>query len=435
MKDFLYRKWYHPHQSQLWFHKSHAPYKLIGGAMGGGKSKSLCAEAINLSTEIPGNRGAIVRKNMTTLKRTTMVTFFQTLPPGLMEEFNKTEMRVKLANGSEILFLEADESKDAMFEKLKSLELGWFAIDEASEVPRQAFQILVSRLRWPAAQGRYTGLLASNPEQCWVKEDFIDSRKPGHRYFPALPRDNPSLPADYIKKLEDIFDENQRRKYIDGDWNVTDDPLQVIPYTALKNCIAPPAEMICLDGPESLGVDVAELGEDKSALAFFRGACCYEIQTYSKLRIDQLTEIVKQRIVERNIASENVGIDAVGTGAGLWGNLVGAGMDVQRIIAGAAEIPGIMPHKFTNLKSQLWWSLRMAVLDPDSGFRIPERQSLIQDLTAVRYTIEQERTIVMESKEHLRRRLGRSTDEGDACVIGNWVRMQNGGREYAWGYL
>jgi len=428
-------EYYKPHATQLAFHKSNARYKLIGGAMGGGKSKALCAEAILLSHDIPGNRGAIIRKNMTTLRRTTMVTFFETIPQDMIAEYNRSEMRVVTREGSEILFLEADESKDPLFEKLKSLELGWFAIDEASEVPRAAFQILASRLRWKAAKGRYVGLLASNPEQCWVKEDFIDRKKTGHKYFPSLPRDNPNLPDDYLPRLREIFDEHQQRKYIDGDWNVTDDPLQVIPYSMLRNCVATKDELAAVEGEWALGVDVAELGDDKSVLCFFRGAACTEIEHYSRLRIDQLTAIVKQRIVEKDIASENIGVDAVGNGAGLWGNLVGAGFDARRIIAGAAEVPDVFPHSFANLKSQLWWAVRTAVMDPDSGFRIPDRAALIQDLTAVRYSIEQERTIAVESKDQLRRRLGRSPDEGDACVIANWVRQHLGERRYRFEYI
>ena len=175
---------YKPGKGQKLFHRSTAKYKLIGGAMGGGKSKALCMEALNLSATIRGNRGAIIRKNLTTLRRTTMVTFFQSLSPGSVKEISKTEFRVTLNNGSEILFLDADESKDMLFDKLKSLELGWFAIDEASEVSKTAFQILVSRLRWKAAEGKYFGLLASNPEQCWVKEEFIDAKKP--RKYPIL---------------------------------------------------------------------------------------------------------------------------------------------------------------------------------------------------------------------------------------------------------
>jgi phage terminase large subunit len=430
---------YQPNDQQNCFHRSDAKYKLIGGAMGGGKSKALCMEALSLSALINGNRGAIIRKSLTTLRRTTMVTFFQSLPGGSVREINKTEFRVTLNNGSEILFLDADESKDPLFDKLKSLELGWFAIDEASEVSKAAFQILVSRLRWKPAQGKYFGLLASNPEQCWIKEDFIDAPKPDHCYFPLLPKDNPYLPPEYIPNLRLIFDEVQQRKYIDGDWNIADDPMQIIPYTALKNCIATEEEIALLAGREAMGIDVAELGDDRTVFAYFNEAVCCNIESFRKLRVDEVSDLAKSRIIERRIDADMVGVDAVGNGAGVWGNLVGEGFNVQRIIAGASQVE-VEPEeagagKFANLKSQMWWELRRDVLNPESGFKILNRQSLIQDLTAVRYTIESEKMVAVESKEKLNRRIGRSTDEGDACVIANWVRKTRSTQQYHWGFF
>ncbi|MFI5250805.1 MAG: phage terminase large subunit [Bacteroidota bacterium] len=426
---------YVPTPSQNLLHDSNAKYRLIGGAMGGGKSKALCVEALRQSYTIPGNRGAILRKHYTTLRRTTMVTFFQTIPPEYIREYNKTEGRVTLTNDSEILFLDADESKDPLFEKLKSLELGWFAIDEASEIPRQAFQILVSRLRWKCSTGNYFGFLASNPEQSWLKEDFIDARKPDHQYIPALPKDNPYLPPEYVQNLRAIFDEHQQRKYIDGDWTISDDPLQIIPYAALKNCIATDEELATTNGKESLGIDVAELGDDQTVFAFFREGICYEIQTFKKLRVDEVAELAKNKILECSIDADRVGVDAVGNGAGVWGNLTGAGFNVQRIIAGASQVEGKDKQNFNNLKSQMWWELRKNVLDVESGFKIPNRQSLIQDLTAVRCTVEGEKKITVESKDRLKRRIGRSTDEGDALVIANWVRTPRSSDQYHFGIL
>jgi phage terminase large subunit len=428
-------KYYTPHASQGPWHASPAKYKLIGGAMGGGKSFSLCGEAVQLSIEVPGNRGVIVRKNLTVLKRTTLVTFFRVCPPELIENFNKSELKVTLINGSEILFLEADESKDPLFHKLRSLEIGWFAIDEASEVTHDAFKILCSRLRWPAARDRYFGLLGSNPEQCWVKDEFIDKQRTGFAFFQALPTDNPSLPPEYVPGLREIFDENQQRKYIDGDWNVTDDPMQIIPYTALKNCVARPEELDELTGREALGIDVAELGDDKTAFVYFRGPVCCEVEIFAKKRTDEVSDIARARIVERRIDANMVGVDAVGNGAGVWGNLYGAGLYVQRIIAGEAEIPNVFKQKFMNLKAQMWWALRLDVMNPDSGFRILDRRTLIQDLTATRYTVAKEKAIAVESKDSMRKRIGRSTDEGDACVMGNWVRTQRGLAEYRFGIL
>ena len=422
MVDFS--KLYSPHASQAPFHSSPVRYKLIGGAMGGGKSKALCAEGIQLSLDIPGNRGVIVRKNLTVLRRTTLVTFFQTCPPDLIANFNKSDRLITLINGSEILFIDADESKDPLFEKLKSLEVGWFAIDEASEVSRNAFSVLGSRLRWPAAKGKYYGLLASNPEQCWVKEVFIDQRLEQHAFYPALPKDNPSLPDDYLPNLRIIFDEVQQRKYIEGDWNVSDDPMQIIPYTALKNCIIEDDALVEETGIDSLGVDVAELGEDKTALAYMRNVYCFEVETFAKKRIDEVSQIIKARIIQRKIDADRVGIDAVGNGAGVWGNLTGDGMRVQRIISGEAPLETGEPFQYANLKSQMWWTLRLDVLNPDSGFKILKRQSLIQDITAPRYKIGQERKIIVEPKDDTKRRIGRSPDEGDALVICNWVRKR-----------
>jgi hypothetical protein len=438
--DIDLREYYNPFKyiggEHIEFHKSSARYKLIGGAMGGSKSFSLCAEGIQLSLDFPGNRGAILRKNRTVLKRTTLVTFFRVCPPELIKNFNRTDLEITLINDSKILFLEADESKDPLFEKLKSLELGWYGIDEASEVARGAHQALAGRLRWTAAKGNFYGILASNPEQCWLKEDFpvCNSSKPksNHAFFKFLPTHNPFLPKDYITNLRQILDENQQLKYIEGSWDVTDDPLQLIPFTALKNKIATREEIDNAQGEESLGVDVAELGDNKSALAFMRGAIGTSIEHYEKLRIDELSEIVKARIIARNINANKVGVDAVGNGAGVWGNLTGADLRVQRIMAGetAPELKFFKGQKFVNLRAQMWWKLRMEVLNPESELRVPYIQSLIQDLTAPRYKVVSERKIQVEAKEDIKKRIARSPDDGDAFVMANWVRDFSMGKKF-----
>ena len=414
------------------FHRSPARYKLIGGAMGGAKTVGGCAEGIQLSLDVPFNRGAILRKNRTVLKRTTLVTFFQICPSGIIQRYDKSDLEVTLSNGSVILFIEADEAKDPLFEKLKSLELGWYFIDEASEVSRAAHQTLGSRLRWKVARGRYHGILASNPEQCWLRDDFpVDATskpKPGHRYFPFLPSANPFLPEEYIENLRQIYDEDQQRKYIDGDWSISDNPMQCVPYTALKNKIATKEEWESARGESSLGVDVAEFGNDKAVIAYMRGAIGTATEKFEHLRTDQFADIVQGRIAVQNINANKVGIDVVGIGAGVWGDLKKAGLNTQRIVAGESPIDTPESRKFfnnlkfANLKAQMWWKLRLEILDPESDIRIPNIQTLIQDLTAVRYSVRTEKTIVLEDKEVLKKRIGRSPDEGDAFVIANWVR-------------
>ena len=98
-------------------------------------------------------------------------------------------------------------SESVSISKLKSMELGWFAIDEASEIPKEQFLLFQSRLRRILPGGSrpsYFGILASNPEDCWLKDDFVLGKGGGdYAYFPSLPKDNPYLPEDYVDRLRE----------------------------------------------------------------------------------------------------------------------------------------------------------------------------------------------------------------------------------------
>lgn len=80
-------------------------------------------------------------------------------------------------------------------------------------------------------------------------------------------------------------------------------------------------------------------------------------------------------------------------------------------------------YGFANKRSEVYWKFREA-LDPsiEGGSRIalpPDDVKLMADLCAVRFTIGS-RGIQLESKDDLKKRLGRSPDRGDAVVMA-WV--------------
>jgi PBSX family phage terminase large subunit len=189
---------------------------LYGGAMGGGKSHGIALAGFVLSHEWPGNRGFVGRLDFTDLRETTYQSCLDLWEAtGLIAQHHKSEHWVRFKNGSRVLF---GELKDA--ESWKSLNLGWFAIDEASEVPETSRLMMLSRLRLGLPGIRYREVLASNPGPGWVKRQFVDEPRPaGHHFVRSLPTDNAALPGDYVAELRKQFPDVWVKRYVAGSWD------------------------------------------------------------------------------------------------------------------------------------------------------------------------------------------------------------------------
>src|SRR6476619_378944 len=157
------------HDQQNKFIQCAEPEQLFGGSKSGGKSIGLCQKAVLLSMEFPGNRGLLCRKDFTDLRDSLLVTFFRVCPEELIQEHNQSARTITLKNGSTILYRGMGDLHEKA--ELKGLEVGWFAIDEASEVPEENYLMLRAQLRWvlpDSTRPFYCALLASNPEPCWL---------------------------------------------------------------------------------------------------------------------------------------------------------------------------------------------------------------------------------------------------------------------------
>jgi len=206
---------YRPTEKQRAFHAAPHTFKLYGGAMGGGKSRALCEEIFTLALEYPGNVIFLGRRDLTDLKKTTLATLLdEVVPSELIASHNRNEKEIVLINGSKIIY---GELKDV--ESLKSLNIGAFAIDEASEVSEDAFNMLVSRLRLNVPGIKRYGLLATNPAPGWVKRRFIDAPEPDTIFIKALPYDNPYLPDGYVERLKRTLPETWVKRFVEGDWS------------------------------------------------------------------------------------------------------------------------------------------------------------------------------------------------------------------------
>ena len=203
------------------FDNDRARFNWYVGGFGSGKTYIGSQAAVRLAMMAPKGRGLIARQTLVDLKATTMKTFFEVCDRRLIQNWNKTENLLTFINGHEIYFWGLDD-----IEKLKSLEIGWFWIDEVDEVNEETFKVAQGRLRHPA-QPKRLGYITSNSEgKNWTYNIFVRGKglsKPEdiEKYWvvKAPSNENTHLPSDYLDTLNSYTGDLYKR-YVLGSWDV-----------------------------------------------------------------------------------------------------------------------------------------------------------------------------------------------------------------------
>lgn len=142
---------------------------------------------------------------------------------------------------------------------------------------------------------------------------------------------------------------------------------------------------------------------------------------------DPLTQA--DRIARHTVKGGRVVADAIGIGSGTVASLrrQAAAPENRWKVEGFVASERTMRKDrsgelgFINVRSAAWWNLR-ELLDPLHGelVELPADDKLVGDLAAPRWREAAGGKIQVESKDDIRKRLGRSTDAGDAVVMAFW---------------
>lgn len=410
-------------------------YLLYGGAIRGGKSIVALALIVLLARMYKGSRWAVVRRDLPTLRRNTVPTFERIRPSSFVSQLNKSTWSYRCTNGSEILLFPETFKHDPDLDRWKGLEVNGFVLEEANELSESAFNKAIERAgTWVQQHGPQPEpvvIMTCNPARNWVKRQFYDPWKMGKLhapflYMPALVKDNPHIPPSYLASLEQMKKTDPRayNRFVMGDWDQADDPTQLIKFEWLEQ--ARSVEPVL--GKKRLGVDVARYGDDDSVIAHRDGNALVKMEYHHGLAIDRTADIVMALMAQGPVDADQVNVDVVGLGAGVVDGCRRAGYNVrevqsggkavQRDIAGMSECSAF---SFNNLRSQLWWEFREELRTGQVCLDVDDHR-LVEDLTSPRYTITGERVIKVESKDEIRKRIGRSTDAGDAAVYA-WAEL------------
>lgn len=162
--------------------------------------------------------------------------------------------------------------------------------------------------------------------------------------------------------------------------------------------------------PRVLGVDPARFGDDKSIIYPRQGLQAFDPLVFEKLDNMAFAARIAEKI--EDFHPDAVFIDA-GNGAGVIDRL--RQLNYRNIV----EVPfGGKPTKqgqYLNKRAELWGELRDWL---KAGGALPATDTeLVTDLSTPVYDFDNANRLRLESKEHIKERLGRSPDRADALAL------------------
>lgn len=313
--------------------------------------------------------------------------------------------------------------------------------DEASGISDHIFDAILSVLT-----GEHTRLLMiGNPTN--PSGRFAGAfRKPSQssKRFTISAFENPNL-AQFGITLEDIREDRWKAKLkgplpwpqglVDASWvrrawerwgeqsplfqarvmaqfpSVSDDALVPISWVELAN---QRWDAAVWSGVATMGLDVARLGPDATVGAISYRQGIRELIRFRKASTMETAGMAIEAIRSRPQVRE-VRVDADGLGAGVYDALVETlGDKVVEMRGGFASRDS---DRFFNRRSEWIWTLREQ-LDPasENPIALPRDDRLTAQLTTIKWSTTRKGQIQVEPKDELRKRLGESPDELDACA-------------------
>jgi hypothetical protein len=394
---------------------------LYGGSAGCGKSFGVCSLMIIKCLEHPNIRIGLARNELTTLKKTTMVSLFEVLNNwGLKVEehyrYNSTTGEITFTNGSKIVLLELRYlPSDPDYTRLGGQLLTFAVIDEAGEVDEKGKQILQSRL------GRWLNndigvkpilLMTCNPSKNFLYRDYYipytDNTLPTYKKFiPALITDNEYINQAYIDNLHKILTPIDKQRLIYGNWDYSSDPNSLIEYNQILSIFV--NEKPYIESPINyISADIA-FTSDNAVIIIWEGLTAIEIIVNPT---DKIEDVIKDKAIEHNVKQTNISYDSDGVGKYLMNYLKQA----KPIVNNARALEN---ENYENLKTQLYFKLAEAInggkLKVLSNLKYNDKIS--EELGMIKHKpTDNAGKVAMISKADVKRQLGRSPDFSDAMA-------------------
>lgn len=386
-------------------------YKLYYGGRAGGKSYGF-ADALLVLARQGKLLIACVREVQNSIKDSVYKLLKDRAEYWGFEDYRFYEDRIEnILTGSRFIFKGLQDNNAQNIKSLEGVDICW--IEEGQSISKKSWEILDPTIRKPGAQIWISMNRELENDPIWVAL----ARNPHEDVYIQKVNytDNLYCPPEMKKIAERMKAENYEQwLHVWAGEPVQEGDTKLIGYPEVYRALETKIEnSATVDLPLIIGVDIARFGNDKTAVARRVGRKAYKIQTYAKLDVVQVANMIVGIIHDEHPAIVN--IDVGGLGGGVYDILwhQGYGSVVQGVNFGERAQES---ERYCNRRSEMWARLK-DWLTAELPVSLVDCEGLSEDLTAPNKNFDSLGRLVLEPKDDIKKRLGRSTDVGDALAL------------------
>ena len=321
--------------------------------------------------------------------------------PGI--KVNASELSVTLPNGSMIRIFGAD-NPDA-------LRGGYFDIVVQDEVAQMKPEVWHEIIRPALADRKGSAVFIGTPKGQNIFKELFDRGLKGNdpEWTSVMYRadETGAIEEKELASLKAEMSDNAFRQEFLCDFSAESDDI-LIPIDLVSAAVKRQyVERDIVYAPVVIGVDVARFGDDATVFFKRQGLVAFDPVIIRKLDNMAVADRLVSYIAENS--PDAVFVDS-GAGAGVIDRVRQLGCTVTEVAFGGRALS----EKYRNRRAEMWIEMGEWLR---SGGQIPDHATLKADLSAPTYLFDASGKMVLESKDKIKERLGRSPDFADALAL------------------
>lgn len=407
---------------------------LYGGAAGGAKSWTGCADLAFKCLAFPGTKWFIGRESLKRLRESTLITFFKVCTAYCIRRdidfwYNGQDHFIEFANGSRIDLLDLRWlPSDPLYERYGSIEYtgGW--IEEGGEVNFGAYDTLKTRI------GRHLndkyGLLRKlfitcNPKKNWMYNTFYKPNKTGllpiyMKYLGCLVQENPFIERDYIAALQSTKDKTKKERLLKGNWDYDDNPNSMCGYDKIAAIFN--NDLAIKTGEKFITADIARFGSDKARIAVWDNWTVIECVSYEISKTTLIQQTISHLRQKYRIGKKQAIADEDGIGGGV--------VDNCGILGFVNNSRPFDEENYQNLQTQCAYKLAEKInaseVGVDCDLTEDDKEDIINELQQLQtHDADSDGKLKIKPKELIKQDIGHSPDWRDLFLMRAYFDYRN----------